>query len=535
MEPITDLSERNDKKPEMSNELEIQQRHLDSDSLKKHESAIEGQVEDLDEATIYLRQHNITPEYIAELLDDTEANKRVSRKVDLRLLPLLCGTFFLQYIDKQATSYAAVFDLFETTGITGEQYSWLGSIFYFAYLVAEWPSAYLAQHFPTARVVSIYCFCWGSVMLIAAATNNFAGFAAMRFLLGIFESVVTPAFMMIVGMWYMTEQQPARAGMFYCFNGIGSATGGILFYGVGYAKHFVIWKIIYIICGGMTVVWSLVLFFRLPNNIMSAKSFSIEEKALLIARAAKNRTGVYNRTIKLEQIKEALTDAQIWLLFFYVLLNETINGGIANFGKLIIKNVAGGDPLRTTLYGIPQGFAQVFWVFTGPYLASRLPNSRTYIMALYLCPTIIGTTLIWQLPRSNLAGCLAGYYLIGSYVGGLVIALQFPASNVAGYTKRTTGTAFVFLAYCIGNIIGPQAFLAKEAPVYETGVRTILGCSISQFLLSFGIRALLARRNARRDLEEAADQQHTRDSVENDLNAIEDATDFSNTRFRYRL
>lgn len=49
---------------------------------------------------------------------------------------------------------------------------------------------------------------------------------------------------------------------------------------------------------------------------------------------------------------------------------------------------------------------------------------------------------------------MANFSQIGSFVGALVIALQFPASNVAGYTKRTTGTAFVFLAYCIGNIIG---------------------------------------------------------------------------------
>ncbi|USP79999.1 uncharacterized protein yc1106_07273 [Curvularia clavata] len=419
----------------MSKEIEQQCTKVNNgESLKKQETWIEGQVDDIDEANIFLRQHNITPEYIAELLKDEAANNRVSRKVDLRLLPLLCGTYFLQFIDKQAISYSAVFDLFETTGITGAQYSWLGSIFYFAYLIAEWPSAYLAQRFPTARVVSIYCFCWGSVMLITAATNSFGSFAAMRFLLGIFGSVVTPAFMMIVSMWYMGEQQPARAGMFYCFNGMGAAIGGILFYGVGYAQDFVIWKIIYLICGGMTVLWSILLFFRLPDNIMSAKSFSTQEKVLLIARAATNHTGIYNRTIKPRQIWEALTDAQIWLLFLYVLLNEVINGGMANFGKLIIKDVAGGDPLRTTLYGIPQGFAQVFWVFTGPYLASRLSNARTYIMALYLCPTIIGTTLIWQLPRSNLAGCLAGYYLS---LRALAMAFNIPRSTLQ---TRVSGT-----------------------------------------------------------------------------------------------
>ena len=186
-----------DKKPTMSKDVEVQLSSMDANSLHKQESAIVGEVEDLDEANLFLRQHNITPEYMAELLEDDIANKRVSRKVDLLLLPLLCGTFFLQYIDKQAMGYSAVFDLFETTGITGDQYSWLASIFYFAYLFAEWPSAYLAQHFPTGRVVSLFCFCWGSIMLLTAATHNFAGFAVMRFLLGVFESVVTPAFMMV--------------------------------------------------------------------------------------------------------------------------------------------------------------------------------------------------------------------------------------------------------------------------------------------------------------------------------------------------
>ncbi|KAA8623602.1 MFS general substrate transporter [Pyrenophora tritici-repentis] len=457
MSVSTDAFKGDEKAPDTARDCELQPNYFVDDSLKPQHSIIEGEVEDLDEATLYLREHNITTEYTAELLEDKIANKRVSRKVDLLLLPLLCGTYFLQYIDKQALSYSAVFDLFETTGITSEQYSWLGSIFYFAYLVAEWPSAYLAQHFPVGRVVSGYCFCWGSIMLLTVATKSFAGFAALRFLLGIFESVVTPAFMMIVSMWYLSKQQPARAGIFYCFNGVGSATGGILFYG----------------------------------------SFTTEEKALLIARAAKNRTGVYNRKIKLPQVWEAMQDAQIWILFLFVLLNEIINGGMASFGKLIIKNVAGGDPLRTTLYGIPQGFAQVFWVFTGPFLASRLPNARTYIMALYLCPTVIGTTLIWKLPRTNLGGSLAGYYMLGSYVGSLVIALQLPASNVGGYTKRTTGTAVVFMAYCIGNIIGPHAFLASEAPIYETG--------------------------------------DAGDDVPGNENYIEDVTDFHNKKFRYSL
>ena len=89
-----------------------------------------------------------------------------------------------------------------------------------------------------------------------------------------------------------------------------------------------------------------------------------------------------------------------------------IKTGFANFGKLIVKGIAHGDALKTTAYGIPSGGFQVFFVFTGPYLASKFKNVRTYTMALYLLPTIIGTSLVWKLPRSNSNGLLVSYYLV---------------------------------------------------------------------------------------------------------------------------
>ena len=190
--------------------------------------------------------------------------------------------------------------------------------------------------------------------------------------------------------------------------------GGILFYAVGFEKNFPVWKVIFLICGSVTVIWGFVLFYFLPSNIMTAKSFTPEEKALLIARSQTNRTGVYNRKIKSAQVWEALSDPQVWILFCFTLLNETINGGVANFAKLIVKGVAGGDPLLATAYGIPQGAFQVMWVFSGPFIASKIPNSRTYIMAAYCTPTIVGACLMWKLPRSNTVGCLFAYYIVSS-------------------------------------------------------------------------------------------------------------------------
>lgn len=105
-----------------------------------------------------------------------------------------------------------------------------------------------------------------------------------------------------------------------------------------------------------------------------------------------------------------------------------------------------------------------------------------------------------------------------------------PAANVAGYTKRVTSTAFVFLAYCVGNIIGPQAFLASEAPIYGTGCKVIMGCTAGQVVLAIAIRLLLIKRNKQRDAEAEASGQNAEDVSDE---VLMDLTDFENRKFRY--
>jgi hypothetical protein len=96
-----------------------------------------------------------------------------------------------------------------------------------------------------------------------------------------------------------------------------------------------------------------------------------------------------------------------------------------------------------------------------------------------------------------------------------------PSSNMGGYTKRVTATAFVFLAYCIGNIIGPHAFLAKEAPIYQTGCKLVLSCALCQMVCAACLRVLLVRRNKKKEEE-------TRDGVAGGRgeDVMADLTDF---------
>lgn len=122
----------------------------------KEDDIENGHISSLDEAELFLREHGISHSQLQEMLDDPAKSRRIRRRVDLILLPLLCGTYVLQYIDKQALGYSAVFDLFKDAHINSDEYSWLASIFYFGYLFWEYPANLIAQRLPIGTVISYF-------------------------------------------------------------------------------------------------------------------------------------------------------------------------------------------------------------------------------------------------------------------------------------------------------------------------------------------------------------------------------------------
>lgn len=52
----------------------------------------------------------------------------------------------------------------------------------------------------------------------------------------------------------------------------------------------------------------------------------------------------------------------------------------------------------------------------------------------------------------------------------LTVIWSFLPSNVAGRTKKTVTATVLFIAYCIGNAVGAQMFVASDAPKYIKGL-----------------------------------------------------------------
>ncbi len=119
-----------------------------------------------------------------------EEEKRVLRRIDLRVLPLLLGAYFFQQLDKSSLSYVSIFGLVEDANLVGQQYSWLGSILYIAQLVMQPLAALVLVKLPTGKVIGSAIFLWGSSLAVMAACTDFPSLLGLRFCLGAFESMI---------------------------------------------------------------------------------------------------------------------------------------------------------------------------------------------------------------------------------------------------------------------------------------------------------------------------------------------------------
>lgn len=79
----------------------------------------------------------------------------------------------------------------------GNRYSFSSAIFYIGYLIGCWPITFLAQKFPTTRVVSAIVTLWGICVILTAACYNYRALYTQRFFLGLLESGVSPIFVLI--------------------------------------------------------------------------------------------------------------------------------------------------------------------------------------------------------------------------------------------------------------------------------------------------------------------------------------------------
>lgn len=191
---------------------------LEAESDKRNVETIEHAPEPFHQRDAAADFLNKNPE--GQVIVTPSDDKRVLRRIDLVILPIMLIVYFLQCLDKATLSYASVFGLITDADLVGNQYSWLGSIVYLAQLVMQPVIAYLLVRLPIGKFISVMVLCWGITLSCMSAANNFGGLLAARFFLGAFEASIAPAFIAITQMWWRRREQTVRTSYWYAMNGV---------------------------------------------------------------------------------------------------------------------------------------------------------------------------------------------------------------------------------------------------------------------------------------------------------------------------
>ncbi|RMJ11418.1 hypothetical protein CDV36_008931 [Fusarium kuroshium] len=464
-------------------------------------------------------------------------------KIDLWLLPLMWICYGTQQTDKTSLSVQAVFGIREDTGLVGEQFNWLSTIFYLSYMVCEGPGNWLMQKCHTGKFLSIVMVLWGVIVLCIAFAKNFAHLMILRTFQGALECTISPTFMLITGAWYTSQEHTLRSLIWGTSNAGMNILAGLSMYGIGLhaEKHpggLAAWKGISFLLGALTITCGILVWFVLgtPREV---RWLSEDEKRAAIARVVSNQTGSDREKrseFKWEQVWATFKDPQTYFFFFVTIINALPNGANTTFSKLIWKSF-GFTPLETLLKGsTPYYCVSICWFLVVGYVTLKKPNLRFVMMMFSLVPAFSGMMALAFLPKDGMKWTRWGMYILQVFgsLPGLMIWTFLP-SNVAGRTKKTVTATILFIAYCVGNAVGAQMFVASDAPQYIRGLTACAVLYCVEFCSMGTWRAYYMWENRRRAKlireQGISEEESLRLGKEN---AEADMTDRENIHFKYK-
>ncbi|KAK6070812.1 major facilitator superfamily transporter [Seiridium cupressi] len=345
---------------------------------------------------------------------DPERNKRLLRRIDAHIMPLICVVYFLQYIDK--------------TGLIGNQFNWVASIFSFGQLVWEPPTIRLMHMFPLAKTSSL------------------------SLLFGVLEAAIVPAWVLFTSQWYTKEEQAFRVGIWFSVCGAAQMFGGFFAYGVSIhvgadpTAALKGWQVIFLFLGLLTALIGTTFWFVMPDSPAVAGFLDKDETGLHLERIRGNEQGIGSQTFKWAHVREALTDTMTWLYAFWIFAANIPNSIATSFGNILVKGMGYGSE-ESLLLVTPLGAWEIVALIGLTYGAMKT-RQRLYFCIAGHIPAIIRAILMATTER---VPALIGYYTSGGIPIGWTTILGLQSSNVAGSTKKVTVATIGTIAYTVGN------------------------------------------------------------------------------------
>ncbi|KAL7817433.1 major facilitator superfamily domain-containing protein [Trichoderma aethiopicum] len=408
--------------------------------------------------------------------------KKLLRKLDLYIIPLVMALYLFSFLDRVNIGNARLYGLEEDLGLSSEQFQVAVSILFVTYLIFEVPSNLVLKLFTPRRWIAFIVTAWGIIATLTGLVESYGALIACRLLLGIVEAGLFPGLSVYLTFFYTKHELALRIGYLFVSAAIAGALGGLLAYGIGHMDGVCGmrgWRWILIIEGMPSVVLGLVTLFALPNDGSSAYFLTEEEKLLMEERHKRDYGNTASsREFSRQDMVRAFADWKVWAFSIAQFGVDTMLYGFSTFLPTIIDALGEWSVAQVQLLTIPCYFLGAVAYMSIAVLSDRL-QMRGVFCVIFGLISVVGYAVL-------LSDSSPGVHYFGCFLvaGGLYVVVGLPIAwlpnNTPRYGKRTTATG---LQLTFGNMSGIMSAFIYPAPDKP---RFIRGHAVSLSMVGVG-------------------------------------------------
>ncbi len=142
-----------------------------------------------------------------------ELERRVLRKITLRIVPFVMLLYFIAFIDRVNIGFAAL-TMNKDLGFSPTVFGFGAGIFFLGYFLFEVPSNLVLDKVGARIWIARVMITWGLISGAMAFVQGSTSFYALRFLLGAAEAGFFPGIILYLSYWFPARQRAAVTAIF---------------------------------------------------------------------------------------------------------------------------------------------------------------------------------------------------------------------------------------------------------------------------------------------------------------------------------
>ena len=420
---------------------------------------------------------------------------RATRKVFLRLVPLLMAAYFMAFVDR--TNVGLAKNALEIdAGINAAAYGLGAGLFFITYAFLEVPSNLILHRIGAKVWISRIAVTWGLITIAMMFISSPMTFYILRLLLGAAEAGLYPGSMYLITTWFAQKDRATAVGLILTASSVAfivaNPIGGALMKMDGIAGLHG-WQWLFILEGIPTVILGVILYITLPDSPEKAPWLEPEEARELTRRAVGNEVEESNPGAI---VRTAMSKPFLLAIAGIYFINQIATYGVIFFVPSIVEAMNVTDSFMIGLISGVVGIGAVIGVVFIPRVLKRNPGTEVRLIGITTAAVIV-LALLFILVGNPVIKMLILSAAMLFIVGVQPLYWSVLMARLGG-VAAAAGLAFVNTIGLTGAFVGPFAFGLAETATGSpsSGLWVVVGTTFLGLLLVPLLRKLLERHDS---------------------------------------